>query len=301
MKYRIIHKTIYTYNEAVSLCHNEAHLILRHSKNQQVINTEIVVEPTPAVYQNRKDFFGNSVSYFSIQSPHKVLSVTADSEIEIKYPGVSDLPMNSPRWETVRNHLENNLAVASLEAREFVLDSPFITVDSALHEYALPSFTPERPILDAVRDLMRRIFTEFVYDPNFTTIITPLTEVLEHRRGVCQDFAHLMIGGIRSMGLAARYVSGYLETLPPPGKEKLQGSDASHAWLAVYVPSQGWVDFDPTNHQIPTNQHVTTAWGRDYSDVTPLKGTIFGGGSHVLQVSVDVSRLSGEIQDSMPS
>jgi transglutaminase-like putative cysteine protease len=209
--------------------------------------------------------------------------------------------MNSPSWEKVRDSLEHSLTNEYLEAREFVLDSPFIAVDNTLREYARPSFTPGRPILDAVRDLMRRIFTEFVYDPNFTTIITPLNTVLEHRRGVCQDFAHLMIGGIRSMGLAARYVSGYLETLPPPGKEKLQGSDASHAWLAVYVPGQGWVDFDPTNHQMPTNQHITTAWGRDYSDVTPLKGTIFGGGSHILQVSVDVTRMNGETSDSMPS
>jgi len=301
MKYRIIHKTLYTYNEAVSLCHNEAHLILRNSKNQQVLKTEIVVEPTPAIHQNRKDIFGNSVSYFSIQSPHKILSVTATSEIEIKYAGISDLPMNSPIWEEVRDCLEDNLAPESLEAREFILDSPFIIADSLLNEYARPSFSAGRPILDAIRDLMRRIFTEFTYDPNFTTIVTPLASVLEHRRGVCQDFAHLMIGGIRSMGLAARYVSGYLETLPPPGKKKLQGSDASHAWLAVYVPEQGWVDFDPTNNQIPTNQHITTGWGRDYSDVTPLKGTIFGGGNHVLQVSVDVTRLNGETQDSMPS
>ncbi|MEN9849778.1 MAG: hypothetical protein RL368_2518, partial [Pseudomonadota bacterium] len=144
-------------------------------------------------------------------------------------------------------------------------------------------------------DLMRRIFTEFTYDPHFTTIITPLSDVLLHRRGVCQDFAHLMIACLRSLGLAARYVSGYLETLPPPGQVKLQGSDASHAWLAVYVPGRGWIDFDPTNNQIPTNQHITTAWGRDYSDVTPLKGIIFGGGEHLLSVSVDVNRATDEV------
>jgi transglutaminase-like putative cysteine protease len=142
---------------------------------------------------------------------------------------------------------------------------------------------------------MRRIFTEFTYDPHFTTIITPLSDVLLHRRGVCQDFAHLMIACLRSLGLAARYVSGYLETLPPPGQVKLQGSDASHAWLAVYVPGRGWIDFDPTNNQIPTNQHITTAWGRDYSDVTPLKGIIFGGGEHLLSVSVDVNRATDEV------
>lgn len=291
MKYRITHKTLYNYNDAVTLCHNEAHLRPRHATYQHCLHSQMNVTPLPTRQDNRPDYFGNVVTYFSIEYPHKVLTVTGISDIKIQHPGVVNLPTYSPPWEQVRDTLENSLDPQDLDARELVLDSPFINPNELLYTYAQPSFLPNRPILDAVRDLMNRISTEFTYDPLFTTIITPLEEVLKHRRGVCQDFAHLMIGCIRAMGLAARYVSGYLETLPPPGQQKLQGSDASHAWLAIYVPQQGWTDFDPTNNQIPTTQHITTAWGRDYSDVTPLKGTIFGGSEHTLTVSVDVERL----------
>jgi transglutaminase-like putative cysteine protease len=291
MKYRVTHKTLYTYNEAVTLCHNEAHLAPRPCSYQNVYHCELVVEPVPDVHQSHLDFFGNSVAYFTIQYPHTILTVTAISEVELFHPEEKLVLSLSPPWEQVRDLLENDLSPPTLQAREFILDSSFVSVDSALYEYAQPSFTTNRPLLEAVNDLMQRIFIEFKYDPHFTTIITPLSEVLEHRRGVCQDFAHLMIGCIRSMGLPARYVSGYLETLPPPGQVKLQGSDASHAWIAVYMPGRGWTDFDPTNNQIPANQHITTAWGRDYGDVTPLKGIIFGGGNHTLSVSVDVHRI----------
>jgi transglutaminase-like putative cysteine protease len=290
MKYRVTHKTHYSYNEAVSLCHNEAHLMPRNGDTQICTYRQLQVEPFPAIQQERTDFFGNYVNYFAIQAPHKQLTVTARSHIEIQQhhqPSLTD----SPPWEQVRQILETSLEPETLQAREFTLDSPFITIDETLNKYALPSFTPNRPILKAVNDLMNRIYTEFTYDPHFTTIVTPLSDVLDHKRGVCQDFAHLMIASLRTMGLAARYVSGYLETLPPPGQKKLQGSDASHAWLAVYVPKQGWIDFDPTNNQIPSTQHITTAWGRDYADVTPLKGIIFGGGEHTLTVSVDVERM----------
>lgn len=294
MKYRVTHQTIYHYNERASLCHNEAHLTPRDDTTQKCLSHHLQIEPLPAIQQNHQDFFGNWVTYFSIQIPHQVLTVTATSEVEIQHSGLIPFLTDSPAWEQVRDQLQSSLEPEVLAARELALDSPFITTNDLLHTYAVPSFTPQRPILDAAYHLMNRIYTEFTYDPNFTTIVTPLTEVLEHRRGVCQDFAHLMIGCLRSMGLAARYVSGYLETLPPPGQEKLQGSGASHAWLMVYVPNYGWVDFDPTNNQIPTCQHITMAWGRDYSDVTPLKGIIFGGGEHTLVVSVDVERLTSE-------
>jgi transglutaminase-like putative cysteine protease len=291
MKYRITHKTSYSYNEPVSLCHNEAHLILRDCDSQTCTYRQLQINPLPAIEHERIDFFGNVVNYFSIQAPHTTLTVSATSEIQIQSLEMIPNLSASPPWEQVSETIKNSLDPITLEAREFILDSPFITVDDSLKIYAQPSFTPDRPLLEAVNDLMNRVYTEFSYDPHFTTIITPLSDVLEHRRGVCQDFAHLMIGCIRAMGLPARYVSGYLETLPPPGQEKLQGSDASHAWLSVYVPEQGWTDFDPTNNQIPTAQHITTAWGRDYSDVTPLKGIIFGGGEHTLMVSVDVERI----------
>jgi transglutaminase-like putative cysteine protease len=180
-----------------------------------------------------------------------------------------------------------------LAAREFCFESPLVPLSVAIRAYAEPSFPAGRPLVDAVSDLIERIFENFVYDPGFTTVTTPIEEVLRFRRGVCQDFAHLAIGCLRSMGLAARYVSGYLETAPPPGGERAIGADASHAWLAVFVPGGGWLDVDPTNDQIVGTSYVTTAWGRDYSDVSPLKGIVFGGGnSHALDVSVDVTRLA---------
>ena len=178
-----------------------------------------------------------------------------------------------------------------LDARQYVLDSSMVTVTPELTDYAQYSFLPDRPLVDVVRDLMQRIYKDFTYDPTFTTIATPLSEVLGFRRGVCQDFAHLAIGCLRAYGMASRYVSGYIETLPEPGKQRLVGADASHAWFSVYVPGTGWMDFDPTNNTVPLDQHITLAWGRDYADVTPLKGIAFGGGQHSLSVSVDVLRL----------
>ena len=159
-----------------------------------------------------------------------------------------------------------------------------------LHDYAEKSFAKGRPLLEAVEDLTTRLYTDFTYDPGFTTIATPLADVVKHRRGVCQDFAHLGIACLRALGLAARYVSGYIETDPPPDQEPLEGADASHAWFSVYLPQFGWIDFDPTNNQIPADRHITVAWGRDYADVTPLKGVVFGSGTHELSVSVDCKR-----------
>jgi transglutaminase-like putative cysteine protease len=178
-----------------------------------------------------------------------------------------------------------------MEARQFVLESPFVNVDPLFSEYARQVFVPGRPLLFAVHELMRRIFTEFVYDPEFTTIATPLLEVFEHRRGVCQDFAHFAIACLRSLGLSARYVSGYLETLPLQGQSQLIGAAASHAWVSVYCPELGWIDFDPTNNLMPADRHIVVAWGRDYSDVTPLKGTIIGGGAHELEVRVEMQKV----------
>jgi transglutaminase-like putative cysteine protease len=178
-----------------------------------------------------------------------------------------------------------------LDARQYALDSPMITVTSELANYAQSSFQANRPFVDVVHDLMQRIYTDFTYDPSFTTIATPLSDVLSHRRGVCQDFAHLAIGCLRAYNVAARYISGYVETVPKAGQTRLVGADASHAWFSVYIPNTGWLDFDPTNNTVPRDQHITLAWGRDYADVTPLKGIAFGGGQHTLSVSVDVLKL----------
>ncbi|MDY6991655.1 MAG: transglutaminase family protein, partial [Pseudomonadota bacterium] len=246
----------------------------------------------PALMHERIDFFDNYVHYFTVQAPHKILTITAISDLDIHYLSPQS-QMTSPPWEQVRDSLTTDTTAAGLSARAFILASPFITPNAVLADYAQSSFTPQRPLLEAVLELTQRIYSEFTYDAQFSTIATPLAEVLEHRRGVCQDFAHLAIACLRTQGLAARYVSGYLETLPPPGQAKLRGVDASHAWFSVYIPQQGWIDFDPTNNQMITEQYITTAWGRDYNDVTPLKGIIFGGGSeHRLEVAVDVERLA---------
>ena len=288
--YRITHQTKYGYAEPVSLCHNLTHLTPRGTDWQLVRSSWLDVSPTPAVTVNRRDYFGNPAVFFTIQDPHRELEVTARHDIEVlrRYPPD---PHSTPAWEEVVEQLKTNTQADWLEASQFTYDSPFITNGDDLAEYALPSFPQGRPILDAVTDLTARIFREFAYDPRATTLATPLREVLAKRRGVCQDFAHLQIGCLRSLGLAARYVSGYLRTSPPPGQKRLVGADASHAWVSVYVPGSGWVDLDPTNNLLVNDHHILVAWGRDYDDVSPIKGVILGGGRHSMGVSVDVEPI----------
>jgi len=218
--------------------------------------------------------------------------VTATSTVSVSEH--QPLPMTGPAWERAGMLLAADLSPEMLTARQFCFESPLVPLSAAVRQYALPSFAAGRSLVEAVAELTERIFIDFVYDPGFTTVATPLEEVLRFRRGVCQDFAHLAIACLRSMGLAARYVSGYLETAPPAGEERLIGADASHAWPSVFVPGGGWLDIDPTNNQLVGPTYVTTAWGRDYADVSPLKGIVFGGGdSHSLDVSVDVTRAVG--------
>lgn len=298
MNYRITHTTVYHYSQAVGLCQNEARLQPREFWRQHCLNSYFEISPNPSDFFERVDFFGNRVSYFAVQQIHTQLVVTAISEVAV-YPKPEPKNAAQPCWETVRALLQDpygqgqvqELSQELLEARQYVLDSPMVTTNQDLVYYAQASFQPNRPLLEVVRDLMQRIYHDFTYDPSFTSIATPLSEVLAHRRGVCQDFAHLAIGCLRSYGLAARYISGYVETAPEPGIPRLVGADASHAWFSVYIPGTGWVDFDPTNNKLPFDQHITLAWGRDYADVTPLKGIAFGGGQHSLTVSVDVMRL----------
>jgi transglutaminase-like putative cysteine protease len=223
-----------------------------------------------------------------------VLQVTAVSEVDILGERQNLSLDFGASCREVRAMLTDRSREENLIAREFTLDSPMVQVSPELVDFARGSFAEDHAFLGCVRDLTERIYREFTYDPHHTDVATPLVDVIRHRRGVCQDFAHLAIGCLRAMGFAARYVSGYLETLPPPGQPKLEGSDASHAWFSVYSPTEGWCDFDPTNNLLASQQHITTAWGRDYSDVTPVKGTILGGGaSHGLEVEVDVHRLEG--------
>ncbi|MBS1247630.1 MAG: transglutaminase [Proteobacteria bacterium] len=288
MRYAITHRTLYQYSSGVALCHNEARLLPRETPWQLCRPSQIRIKPRPALSVERRDFFGNRVLYFAIQDVHWRLEVTVATEVRVLDERPFDQSSPSPPWEQARQMLREDPDPEIIEARLFGLDSPFVVVRPAFRDYAEPSFPPGRPLLEAVADLNQRIYREFNYDPHFTTVATPLDEVLRERRGVCQDFAHLAIACLRALGLAARYVSGYLETLPPPGQPRLVGADASHAWLAVYVPGAGWAEFDPTNNCMPEEKHVTLAWGRDYGDVAPLQGVMTGGGSHSLKVAVDV-------------
>ena len=300
MNYKITHITTYNYSEPVGLCHNEARLKPVNTYYQQCTAAEILIEPSPSDFQERKDFFGNQVTYFSIHNKHTSLRVTAVSSVTTTSESRNMDNADMLSWEQVVKTLVKDRDDDILDAQQYKLNSPMIVANQEMIGYAERSFLEGRPIVDAVLDLMERIHRDFTYDPHFTTIATPLLEVLKHRRGVCQDFAHLAIGCIRSMGLAARYVSGYIETLPPEGQPRLIGADASHAWFSVYVPNTGWIDFDPTNNQMPMDKHITVAVGRDYHDVTPLKGVIFGGGKHKLDVSVDVANIDSTARGSVP-
>jgi transglutaminase-like putative cysteine protease len=306
MIYLIRHLTHYEYEKPVTLCYNLAYLLPRDTDYQTCISSHIQISPMQTSGQRRTDYFGNQAYYFSLEQPHSELIVDVQSEVRIhkaKYSRAHELNLDfgtTCGQALLQLQLNNDLAV--LQAREYVLDSPMVRASAALREYARSSFRNDRPFLSAVRELTHRIFEEFTYDPESTSIATPLAEVLRKRRGVCQDFAHLAIGCLRSLGFPARYVSGYLETLPPPGKEKLVGSDASHAWFAVFSPGEGWFEFDPTNDNMPAEHHITTAWGRDYGDVSPIKGVFFDGGKkQKLSVSVDVNRIERSRDLNSPS
>lgn len=294
MRYQIKHVTRYGYGGPVSLCHSIAHLKPRKTRYQRCLSANVRVNPWPSVMREHRDFFGNRVNYFSVQQSHLQLEITASAEVEVSPPRWPE-PADTEPWERARTQLHSAVSADAFSARQFVLPSPAVPLDPLAADYARASFGSERPLLEAALELVQRIYQDFEYDPSSTTVATPLAEVLGLRRGVCQDFAHLAISALRGLGLAARYVSGYLETLPPPGQPKLRGADASHAWLALYLPRAGkkgtWVDLDPTNDRLTNEQYITTAVGRDYQDVTPVRGVFYGGGEHNLTVSVDVDRL----------
>ncbi|HVS35113.1 MAG TPA: transglutaminase family protein [Gemmataceae bacterium] len=288
MKYTVRHTTTYRYSKPVSLGHNIVHLAPRSTNRQKCFRSEIEVKPVPALIREETDYFGNRATYFAIEEPHDLLMVKALSSVEVAPTATPD-PATTPAWESVCTILVDGRSPEGLEARQFVFDSPYVRASAELAGYAAPSFPPGRPLLAAALDLMRRIHADFRYDPRATTLTTPLPEVMSHKRGVCQDFAHLQIGCLRSLRLAARYVSGYLRTTPPPGRPRLIGADASHAWLSVWCPGCGWLDLDPTNSQAPSEGHILVAWGRDYDDVSPIKGVNLGGGRHSMTVEVDVA------------
>lgn len=288
MQYRITHKTTWTYERPVTVCHYTARLEPRTLPQQSCPWHELHIHPQPTEKATRCDYFGNSSVYFEIEGSHESLEITAQSLVRLQ----QNAPVDSratPAWELVRDACLADQLTPTAVAGEMCFASPLIPVDSVFAAYAKPSFPPGRPILEGVKDLNRRIFKDFAFDPTATDFATPVAKVLQQRRGVCQDFAQVMIACFRSLGLPARYVSGYLETLPPPGQPKLVGADASHAWVSVYCGDEvGWTDADPTNNVLPGSRHITLAWGRDFGDVSPLRGITIGAGEQALQVSVDV-------------
>jgi transglutaminase-like putative cysteine protease len=287
MIYRITHSTTYQYEGAVSLSHHVLRLRPRDLPRQRCVTHEIQVEPRPDVWSDYADYFGNGVTFVTIEGSHKVMAIHARSQVEIILP-VWPAPARTPPWEAARNGPEKEADGLFLAAHQFTYSSPLIRRPPEFAAYAAPSFPAERPVLEAVLDLTSRIHADFKFDKKATHVATPLLDVFKKRRGVCQDFAQLEIGFLRAMGIPARYVSGYLETTPPPGQARLTGADASHAWVSFHCPGLGWVDVDPTNNLLVTDRHLTVAWGRDYSDISPVRGIIVGGGEHTLEVAVDV-------------
>lgn len=288
MKYTIQHTTAYTYLEPVSLCHNIARLLPRDTEEQVCRNTVVKIVPQPDRVNEYEDFFGNKVIYFSIEKEHWELTVQVTSEVERKDDRYkSRLNNSNGSVEDQRKFISED---ELLDVKQYSFATPMTNWNEEILIYASRSFHPERSVFEAAEDLTKRIYEDFEYKPGHTTITTPLSVVIKERKGVCQDFAHLAIACLRSVGLSARYVSGYIETFSPEGVEKLIGSDASHAWFSVFVPGKGWVDFDPTNNCIVSDQHITIGWGRDYADIAPMEGIILSSGSHELTVSVDVKK-----------
>ena len=282
MRYRVRHKNRYQYGQPVSLCHSLACLLPRDTLNQQILSARLTVLPVAEVLQERQDLFGNRISRFSVEEVHSELNVLAESEVEVR----------ATRVEFDRDISWADGSEIPAKTRLYSRSSAYVcTLDRDIQDFADRFFTSGCGLLEATNALNEYIFQEFVYDQEFSTLETPVHLVLKEGRGVCQDFAHLMLSTLRAKGIAARYVSGYLETEPPPGHLKLTGSDTSHAWVSVFVTGTGWIDFDPTNGILPSERHVTLAWGRDYADVVPLKGLMIGGSQHALEVSVDMIPL----------
>jgi transglutaminase-like putative cysteine protease len=293
MKYQLTHKTWYAYSEPAPVCHNLVHLAPRATARQSCMHYRLRVDPAPAFLSRRDDYFGNHIEYFSIEGPHRKLEVVAESTVEVRPLDVRLLEQ-SPTWEAVAHAARHTgdplqpLETLTPLEWQFIVPSPRIVGTPELKAYAAVSFPAGRPVVEALRDLAARIHRDFKFDPRATTVHTPIDDVLRLRSGVCQDFAHLAVGCLRAMGLAGRYVSGYLRTTPPPGKPRLLGADASHAWASCWCGPLGWVDVDPTNNCLVSDHHISVAWGRDYGDVCPIQGVFVGGGEHRMGVSVDV-------------
>lgn len=291
MTYRVLHRTSYVYESIVSASYGVVYLLPRDTPAQRVVSCDVTVVPSPDSYNEHLDFFGNRVANFSVIDGHTELTVSTASVVDV---AARQLPAfaTGPTWERAVEIVRSSDDPEMIDARQFLLASPSAPVSEAVRAFAAPSFTPGRHLVDVLGDLTARIHDGFEYQAGVTTLETTPDEVLGLRQGVCQDFAHLQIACLRAYGVPARYVSGYLETLPPPGQAKLIGADVSHAWVSAYLPTMGWVDLDPTNNVFVGERHICTAWGRDYADVSPLRGVIFTEAkTNTMTVSVDVTSL----------
>lgn len=293
--YHVIHETLYRYDAPVSLSQHLLHLTPRAFDYQQTLQHQIHIQPDTVEYEEHFDWFGNPARWIAVRQPHSMLRLIAASSVEV-FPRPLVWRMGSgPAWENVASALAEFPSGAPLDAQEFALSSPQIPLLDEVRQWALASFTPYRPLLEATRDLMQRIHREFSFDPKASTVSTSVAETFCNRCGVCQDFSHLMIGALRALGLSARYMSGYILTHPAPGKPRLVGADASHAWVSVWCPDNGWIGFDPTNNLQPDLEHVLLGWGREFADVTPMRGVMLGGASHEVEVRVTV--MPAELRD----
>lgn len=288
MRYQVQHETVYQYESAVTQSYQLLNMTPRDTLYQQTLSHQLSCKPTPYEQSNRIDFFGNPSDFLTILKPHKTLTVYSAFAVQLQaLPDLPALMQTDQSWEYAKSALIDQSA-AHLDAMNYCYSSPKINLSTELATFALSCFTTGRPLIDATMALTQKIFHEFEFDPRATDVSTPLDKVLSGRRGVCQDFAHLMIGAMRSIGLSCRYVSGYILTHPPAGQPRMIGADASHAWVSIYSPNHGWVDFDPTNNCLVQHEHITVAWGRDFSDVSPMRGVVLGGGKQKLKVSVTV-------------
>ena len=291
MIFEVSHRTTYSYGRPVLRSQHLVYMTPRCDGRQSVHRHGLLIEPAPVVKVAREDYFGNRSAILTIEERHAELIVHARSTVEV-VPPVLPEPEATTTWEQATSKAASGEGALDIGVLQFVSASRHTKPLQAALDYARPSFSPQRPILDAALDLTRRVHRDFIFDSTATDIATPVSHVLRERRGVCQDFAHLALTCLRSLGLPARYVSGYLLTRPPPGEAKLKGADASHAWVSVWVPEAGWVDLDPTNGLLPTDEHITVAWGRDFADVSPISGVLLGGGRQRIDVAVDVTAIA---------
>ena len=293
--YQVEHQTRYVYGFPVDTSRHMACLRPRELPYQHVRSHALAIVPEPSEVNEQADYFGNTVYRFQLLRQHTELAVNSRSTVEVFPRAATVSPDASPPWEELRRALRRPAGALAMDVATFAYASPHVIRATEIAQFARASFPAGRPLLAGAIDLMHRIHDEFVFDASATNVATPVTRVLADRRGVCQDFAHFHIACLRSLGMAARYVSGYLLTDPPPGQPRLVGADASHAWAAVYCPHNGWVDLDPTNGLVVDQRHVTIGWGRDYGDVSPLRGVLLGGGDgHRLYVGVSVTPISND-------